>query len=747
VHFFRRGPWLSHVSLCALASLVVLIPLASRALLGWSQPLGYLSDLALGGLLLVLLWRRSLWLSTPVLLFWGLLTLGNAELVKAVGRMPEATDLQFLADPQFIDNSAGGLSHPTLALALLGTGLLFFFSRALSISPPRHLPWRWFAVPALLFVTHGLYQFYLPSEADQWHQYNLPHKLLAEGSNLAHARLDDWLHRDQPEVPVDVAGLNRLDLNGTPLLAKAGQARNVLIITLEGVPGAYLAPSQHALGSHYQEQLMPRLSQWAARGMLTPDYVLHSHQTIRGLYSMLCGDYSKLDSGTPKGIELLNDSQRNQQCLPHQLRERGFSTHYLQGAGLRFMAKDKIMPHMGFEKTLGRDWFRNKAYLEFPWGMDDKAFFEGSLGYVKQLQRQKKPWMLTLLTVGTHQPYSAPDAYLLRYPTAKQAAIAYLDDAVSDFLDALEIQGVLKNTLVMLTSDESHGLEDVRLASAWGFNLVLAPEQAQLPAIKPGTYGHVDLSASVLDYFALPVPDVLSGRSMFRDYASGREMISYTNGLLRLHDGKGVLTECDFQQSCRRYASPGFIADSARYLGRFSGREGRQLAERAALLDRSLQSGQTGQPYQFASNERIQLKRQATGNDWTDNLIGAQYLELPKGTRTRVTLRIRGSKLDRQGAQLLLKAKEYERNVALNIPPIPLIKSGQSVQLSFDFDNPQTRKAFSFHLLGEGRGSIQITDFSVVSEPLLDDMLAREMLPAPPPAPPTAPAPAPEQGL
>lgn len=84
--------------------------------------------------------------------------------------------------------------------------------------------------------------------------------------------------------------------------------------------------------------------------------------------------------------------------------------------------------------------------------MDDKAFFEGALGYVKQIRQQKKPWMLTLLTVGTHQPYSAPDEYLARYPDAKKAAIAYLDDAVDAFLTGLEKQGVLKDTLVIITS-------------------------------------------------------------------------------------------------------------------------------------------------------------------------------------------------------------------------------------------------------------------------------------------------------
>ncbi len=47
---------------------------------------------------------------------------------------------------------------------------------------------------------------------------------------------------------------------------------------------------------------MPRLSGWAETGVATRTTCCTA-QTIRGLYAMLCGDYSKLDSGTPKGVE------------------------------------------------------------------------------------------------------------------------------------------------------------------------------------------------------------------------------------------------------------------------------------------------------------------------------------------------------------------------------------------------------------------------------------------------------------
>ncbi|MGM9451601.1 hypothetical protein RRF55_29060, partial [Klebsiella sp. K47] len=68
-----------------------------------------------------------------------------------------------------------------------------------------------------------------------------------------------------------------------------------------------------------------------------------------------------------------------------------------------------------------------------------------------------------------------------------------------------------------------------------------------------------------------PVPNALSGRSLLRDYDNGREIMSFTNGKLRYHDGNATFTECDFQQRCRSYASTGFIAERANLTDRFRG--------------------------------------------------------------------------------------------------------------------------------------------------------------------------------
>ncbi len=706
-----------------LALPLLVVPLLQRlALWGSESAYGVLSDLLAGGILFLLAYRLPALALACVLALWTITCGANLELVAAVGRMPGLSDLQYLTDPTFVENSTGGgLSHPVFALMMALTGSAAVLARSmLETGALTRLPRTLWLAPLTLWTVHQAGQFFLPSAAEPWKQFSLAHKLTGE----ALARFDlieSTIANDKAlRQSVDVSGLAKQDLSGKRLIGN-GKAKNVLIITMEGIPGAYIAGTRQAAGYNWDKDPMPKLSAFAQNAMQSRDYVLHSHQTIRGLYAMLCGDFSKLDSGTPKGVELLALSERNKQCLPAQMNQHGFSTHFLQGAGLVFMSKDKIMPHMGFQQTRGREWFKRKPYYEFAWGMDDKSFFEGAFDYVKELRKTPdKPWMLTLLTVGTHQPYAASAAYVKKYGSAKMASVAYLDEAVTAFLEKLKASGAMEDTLVIVTSDESHNVEELRLASAWGLNLVFAPESSELPKIKNGVYGHVDLTASVLDYFGYALPKDIGGRSLFRDYDTPREMISFTNGFLRYLDRNGNFQECDFQNVCREYKQGGhFIQPQAALARQYSGADARRVAVRAQILDQSLTAHQAAQTYQFANGDRRKLKRKVN-NEWTDNLIGAQYMEFGAGTRTTVRLKVKALNTDKQGAKLWLALKEFDHATDATAPELPIIKKGEELDISFDIDNPKGRKIFSFHLLGEGKGEIELTDFSVTTHSALE---------------------------
>ena len=121
------------------------------------------------------------------------------------------------------------------------------------------------------------------------------------------------------------------------------------------------------------------------------------------------------------------------------------------------------MPRAGFNEVHGERWFR-QSYERNQWGIDDRAFLLQSTTKIAQLQEEGEPWFLTLLTVGTHHPYIVPREYGERsFPAAAQ----YLDTSVAQFIEKISAMGILENTLIVITSDESVGITGYRGSAAF----------------------------------------------------------------------------------------------------------------------------------------------------------------------------------------------------------------------------------------------------------------------------------------
>ena len=484
------------------------LPAAWRLLQkGFTEPIGLLSDFALGLLVFLLAVVCPRWLRMIPVLLWAIFQAGAVELYAAMHRLPSWRDLAYLFDPTFMKNTTAGLnlSSPYLAGLILLSAVLVSF---LPVARPRAgYLCKGLAVGICLLLLQGFLSRHHDDKSIAA-RFNPLHWFIADAVAAA-------FHPGLKPLPVEALppGLRELDLRGTTLLPQKGAARNVLIVTLEGITGLYYPEIREAMSVPPGSFEMKGLAENTADAMLIPDFITHSHQTIRGLYSILCGDFSKLSSETPKAFELQENQARARECLPARLAENGWDTHFLQGAGLSFMGKDMVMPLIGFQHVHGTEWFAETDRSSFIWGVDDPDFFRGARKYIAGLQAANHPWMLTLLTVGTHQPYAAPDEIAAGYPSRKLATVAVLDEAVAEFIKGLRQDGVLEDTLVIITSDESHGDELAEWISSWGIGIVLAPEQIQLPRLKQGTFGLVDITASTLDYLGLDMPPSIIGRS------------------------------------------------------------------------------------------------------------------------------------------------------------------------------------------------------------------------------------------
>lgn len=533
-----------------IVAVVFLSPLVTRVMLLIEHDLGFragdLRGLALDLAVSLLVATAALFLlrckrwgrpaATVLVALWCLVNFANYEYIRELGSMARLTYAGYLADPTFLFGSGLAFSHPVILFLVVIVSCLVVWMSQQSLRSGRL--WLLVLVAALIFGVSAV----IPRDRQlsEWRQSNV---VVAQAGRV----VADAGGRNTPAVVLHRSV--RADLGGESIARNGPRASNVLLIVLEGVSGAYL-PSLRARHDETNQISMPRLDQVAESGLSWSTFINHQRQTNRGEYAILCGDYPKLVGGESKMTELVGAGRLD--CLPAILQEFGYATAYLQAAPMSYMMKDQFMPQAGFEIAVGDSFFKN-PHNQNQWGVDDLAFFEQSLEMVHQLRREEHPWFLTLLTVGTHHPFNAPESFQSNYEHGSDGwAVDYLDRAVGFFIQELEGLGILKDTLVLIMSDESretkpHASDEASMLSqSWGFLIALTPSGDSGVVDEP--FMQLDLPISVLDYLDLSDPSKrLGGRSVFRKYAAARDLF-WGNTYLDLVAGlssTGELAFCD----------------------------------------------------------------------------------------------------------------------------------------------------------------------------------------------------------
>jgi phosphoglycerol transferase MdoB-like AlkP superfamily enzyme len=593
---------------------------------------GVLADGSIGlavlGLVGLLLLTRRWWgraLAWVVLLSFVLMTFALYEFVSVFDSLYALSHVGFLSDATFVGGSVLHLRHPILIGVMLVAGSVGVILAQL----PRVSWWRGWAV-ALGLCVLGHAVMPMSHVYDGWRQR---HAIHAQASLLpASAKL-----KSAGTVGAEVQEVFRADLSGKRWLGPLSDRPNVILVMVEAASGAVL-PSLAKAAKLKSSASMPRLDALAKRHLLFSQVVAHQRQTNRGEYGILCGDYPKLLSDQSKMTEQVYGDARR--CLPAALRDEGYTTVYIQAAPLGFMLKDQFMKKAGFDELIGDAWFE-KSYARTDWGVDDKAFFEQAIERVVELHDRETPFFATLLTVGTHHPFTFPQGNVLEGGKDRRArAFRYADDALGDFLEALEERGVLQDTVVIITSDESAGLVDTQvssvrlLAQSWSFAIVMLPE----PEVKQvdSLYAHVDTALSIADLLGLEnEARSFVGRSWFRDYESPRSIFggnTYARRVIMWTPSEQAIVCDEAFDDCKRYGMR-----KSKFNPKIEGkpafpRERRLLAEVARLT----RSGRAGMDPSDVMALLALDEASIAASDGKRLLTGGQYLRVPAGTILRV---------------------------------------------------------------------------------------------------------------
>lgn len=143
-------------------------------------------------------------------------------------------------------------------------------------------------------------------------------------------------------------------------------------------------------------------------------------------------------------------------ALPKCLLDNGYKRAlFLHGAPNGSMGFDAFAKQAGFNEYYGKTEYGNDADFDGHWGIWDKKFLSKAADV---LSERPAPWLATLFTLSSHDPFKVPKEDEGRYPKGElplQECIGYTDDALRGFFEKAKKETWFNKTIFILMADHA----------------------------------------------------------------------------------------------------------------------------------------------------------------------------------------------------------------------------------------------------------------------------------------------------
>ena len=255
------------------------------------------------------------------------------------------------------------------------------------------------------------------------------------------------------------------------------EGKNVLVIHYESMQTfpMYL--------SFNNEEVTPNLNKLSEEGIFFSNFY---SQVGVGTSSDAEFTFNTSLMPSTSGTVFVNYFDREYISTPKLLKEKGYYTFSMHGNTGDFWNRNIMHENLGFDKFYSKDSYIIDETIGL--GLSDKSFYNQSIEIIKNIkEEQEKPYYGLLITLTNHTPFS--DLELIdKYPTTVDVeidnqtvtrqylngttmgnylrSVHYADEALGEFINALDEEGLLEDTVLVIYGDH-----DARL-SYNDFNLL-----------------------------------------------------------------------------------------------------------------------------------------------------------------------------------------------------------------------------------------------------------------------------------
>lgn len=231
------------------------------------------------------------------------------------------------------------------------------------------------------------------------------------------------------------------------------QKPNVVIFIMESFAKEYSGAFNKNTDIKDFVSYTPFVDSLANESLIFTNAFANGRQSIHGMSSVLAGIPSLTDAFTSSPY-----SNQKIQSIVSVCNEMGYDTSFYHGAPNGSMGFQGFGNILGFKHYYGKNEYNNDDDFDGIWAIWDEPFFQ----YFAKNIGKKQPFMATLFSASSHDPFKIPEKYqntIKPGPLQIHAPIRYTDYALKKFFETAKKQPWYNNTIFVITADHTNQIQ------------------------------------------------------------------------------------------------------------------------------------------------------------------------------------------------------------------------------------------------------------------------------------------------
>lgn len=223
-------------------------------------------------------------------------------------------------------------------------------------------------------------------------------------------------------------------------------------------------------------ELTPTVNKLAKEGMYFSNYY---SQVSVGTSSDAELTFNTSLMPTQSGTAFVSYFDRKYIGFPSVLQDNGYYTFSMHGNNADFWNRRAMHERLGYQKFYAKKDYDVTKENSIGLGIGDKPFFEQSVEKIKKISQEHDKYYGLLITLSNHTPFSDTDKYgeydvdiketktnedgteeVVSHPYMEGTklgnyfkSVHYADSALGEFIDRLDAEGLLDNTVIVIYGD------------------------------------------------------------------------------------------------------------------------------------------------------------------------------------------------------------------------------------------------------------------------------------------------------